>query len=183
MNKIELIKKLKQLADDDRGNDNERISAETRLNELMIKYHIKIEDIIADEVKERCIPFDTEYEKRLIHQIAYKLWKRDKIIMSYVNKRKKFNREHLILELTDAEFIEFEYLYDIYRKDFKKEMDLFYMAFISKNKIYPKLTEEEQQEEDKKPDTISRSDKIRASMMMEGIQESQIRKRLNDGEN
>ena len=95
MDKIELIKKLKKLADDDRGNDNERISAETRLNELMIKYHIKIEDIIMDQVKERCIPFETEYEKRLIHQIAYKLWKRDKSIMSYTNKRKKFNRIHI----------------------------------------------------------------------------------------
>ena len=57
------------------------------------------------------------------------------------------------------------------------------MAFISKNRIYPKLTKEEQAEEDKKPDTMSRSDKIRASMMMDGIETSQIRKRLNNGEN
>lgn len=183
MDKIELIKKLKSLADDSRGNDNERQSAETRLNELMLKYNIKIDDIIANQTKERFIPFDTEYEKRLIHQVAYKLWKHDKPIMSYTNQKKKFNREHLILELTDAEFIEFEYLYDTYRQDFKKEMELFYMAFVSKNRIYPELTKEEQEEADKQPDTMSRGDRIRASMMAEGIQTSQIRKRLGNGEN
>ena len=183
MDKIELIKKLKSLADDSRGNDNERQSAETRLNELMLKYNIKIEDIIADEPKERFIPFDTEYEQRLIHQIVYKLWKHEKPIMSYTNKKKKFNREHLILNLTDAEFIEFEYLYDTYRRDFKKEMDIFYLAFISKNRIYPELTDEEREKVDNEPDPISRGDRIRASMMAEGIQTSQIRKRLDNGKN
>lgn len=183
MEKMELIKKLKKLADDTRGNDNERQSAETRLNELMLKYNIKIEDIIMDEPKDRFIPFDTKYEERLIHQVAYKLWKHEKSIMSYTNKKKKFNREHLILNLTDAEFIEFQYLYDTYRMDFKKEMELFYAAFVSKNRIYPQLTEEEQERINNEPDTMSRGDRLRASMMAQGIQASEIRRRLGNGEN
>ena len=57
------------------------------------------------------------------------------------------------------------------------------MAFISKNRIYPELTKEEQEKVDNEPDTMSRGDRIRASMMAEGIQASEIRKRLGNGEN
>ena len=51
MNKLDLLKKLKALANDNRGNNNERESAEKQLNKLMEKYHITEEDIGIEEVK------------------------------------------------------------------------------------------------------------------------------------
>ena len=60
MNKLDLLKKLKALANDNRGNDNERESAEKQLNKLMEKYNITEEDIGTEEVKRRDLYFKTE---------------------------------------------------------------------------------------------------------------------------
>lgn len=184
MNKMELLKKLNALAKDNRGNSNERESAEKRLNELMKKYDIKIEDIEKEEEKDRYIEFTNIYERQLISQIVYKLFKRTKDVRGYISQRSKFKRTHLIVSMTDAEFIEFEYLYSVYKADLQKDMDLFYAAFINKNHIFPKYTDEELEAMENIPDEYTRGDRIRIDLMSRGIEISQIRKQIggfNDG--
>ncbi len=176
--KMELLKKLQRLAEDDRGNDNERISAETMLNQLMLKWNISINDLELDTEKPREIEFYSLYEKKLIFQICYKLFKNNKSIRGYVSQRSKYKRTHLTIDMTDSEFIEFEYLYSTYRQDLQKEMDLFYSAFVAKNNIYPELTKEEQEEINKKPDEYTKNERLRIRIMAEGIEMSQIRKQI-----
>lgn len=179
MNKLDLIKKLKALASDERGNEEERKSAELRIKELMKKYKIKDEEINEVVMKDRYIEFTNEWESRLIHQIAYKMFK-DRSVRCYVNTRSRWRRSHLIIEMTDVECIEFQYMYEIYKRDLHNQMELFYYAFINKNVIFPP---DAPTKDENDPNRLSKSDAVRMSMMMQGIDRSQIRRELTSGEN
>lgn len=174
MNKLDLLKKLKALASDDRGNNNERESAEKQLNKLMQKYNISEEDIGIDETKRRDLYFKTEWEHKLIAQTLYKLFP-EKPLYQQRNKR-----NWCFVELTDAEYLEFEMYYSAYKGSFQKELDLFYLAFISTNNIYPKNPPKSTEP---KSDGFSRGDRMRAAMMAQGIQRTNVRRELTDGKN
>ena len=174
MNKLDLLKKLKALANDNRGNNNERESAEKQLNKLMEKYHITEEDIGIEEVKRRDLYFKTEWEQKLISQTLYKLFP-GKPLYQQRNKR-----NWCFVELTDAEYLEFEMYYQAYKGSFQKEFELFYLAFVSTNDIYP---ENPPKSDESKPDKFSRGDRMRAAMMAQGIQRTQVRRQLSDGKN
>lgn len=175
--KLELLNKLKALANDTRGNENERQTAEKQLEILMKKYKITEEDLGKVERKERKIWHYWDWEYRLVNQVCYKLFP------NFDRWSYRRDKHHTYIELTDAEWIEFEYVYNIYKKDFEKELDLFFIAFIQKNHIFPEL--------DKDPEVPTIQDKytkgelLRIGMMAQGIEHSQIRKALGEenGEN
>ena len=96
----------------------------------------------------------------------------------YVQRGK---RNWIWCEMTDAEFLQFEMEYPAYKNAMNKELDIFYLAFIQKNRIFPpdnlvpqKETDEEQ------PSQYSRGDRIRAAMMAEGMEFTNIRRQLNE---
>ena len=66
--------------------------------------------------------------------------------------------------------------YDIYRKDLHEQIQLFYRAFVHKNRIFPKDVEKSNR-------NISESERLKLSMMMNSITASEIRKELTDGKN
>ena len=175
MNKTELLKKLKALSEDKRGNENERKRAEEQLNRLLIKYNIDPESINTEKLVRRNLWFKDEWENRLLHQVVYK-------ICGNRNMYKQNGKRNWIwCEMTDAEFIQFEMEYPTYKAAMKKEMDVFYLAFIQKNRIFPPdtLVKPKDTDEDASPH-YSRGDRIRAAMMMEGIEFTQIRRQLNE---
>ena len=178
MDKIQLLKKLNTLMQDTRGNSNERENAEKILAELIKKYNISLDDINNDEQKDRYIEFNNDYEKQLICQICYKLFKHEKSVRSFISKKSKFNRTHVIIQMTDEELIEFEYLYSIYKTDLAKEMNLFYTAFINKNNIFPELTDNELNLIKSTPSEYNNDERIRMTLMADGIKRSQIRKSI-----
>ena len=172
--KSEIIKKLKAIADDTRGNDNERMSAQKQLEKLMKKYNLTDEDLEKEEQFYYPLYFREEWEHKLICQTLYKLVP-DRPIYKESNKR-----NWLYTYLTNAEKIEFEMYYNAYKNSFKKEFDLFYYAFLSKNRIFPDKPVEESTDEDK-PSKYSRGDLLRIGMMAEGIESARVHKEIGDG--
>ena len=172
MNKLDLLKKLKSLANDVRGNENERQSAEEQLNKLMLKYNITEEDLEIEKTERRNFYFKNEWEHRLICQTIYKLWPEMTIY-------RQFGKKNWIwAEMTDAQYLEFEVHYCAYKASFQKEFDIFYYAFLSKNHIFP----DKPAKNNSNDGGMSEGDLIRASMMAQGIESAQIRRLLN-GEN
>lgn len=176
MNKLELIKKLKALADDTRGNQNERESAEKQLQNLMDKYGITDEDLDIQEEKYREFYFVEEWEHKLICQTIYKLFPNKPVYKQRGKKR------YIYAYMTDAEKIEFEIYYPAYKESFKKEFDLFYYAFLSKNRIFPEKPPENN-EAANADDKFSRGDMIRIGMMAQGIESTRVHKQIGDGNN
>lgn len=173
MNKEDILKKLKALSEDTRGNEFERKIAEERLNELIKKYHIDPESINTENLVRRDFYFKEEWERRLIGQTMYMLFPHKDM---YKHSRK---RNWIWCEMTDAEYLEFETHYCAYKASFEHEWQLFFTAFISKNGIFPpedKIPEDKRAPERK----MSRSDRMRAAMMMEGIESARVRRLLNE---
>lgn len=174
--KIEnMLKKLKALADDTRGNENERAEAQNRLRRLMEKHGITEEDLEIEVRKKRNFYFKDDWEHKLICQTIYKLFPEMDIY------RTQGKKNWIWAEMTDAEYIEFEMHYCAYKASFQKEFDIFYYAFLSKNRIFP-----DKPPEDKAPnaeDKMSRGDLLRASMMAQGIESAQVRKLIGGNDN
>lgn len=133
--KTELLKKIKTLADNGIGGEKE--NAQKILDELMLKYNIKEEDIEEETIKEFDIKTPHFYcGDRLAVQVFYS-------IVGHIDERKGFysykwqGKKKRYLKCTSAEFLEYEAKLEFYSYYFKKELKMFYSAFIEANKIFP----------------------------------------------
>ena len=138
----------------------------------MQKYNITEEDLEIEKTERRNFYFKNEWEHRLICQTIYKLWPEMTIYRQYGKKN------WIWAEMTDAQYLEFEVHYCAYKASFQKEFDIFYYAFLSKNRIFP----DKPAKNNSNDGGMSESDLIRASMMAKGIESAKIRRLLN-GEN
>lgn len=175
-NKDEVLKKL--LALSKQGVGGEKVNAEALLNKLLKKHGLTIEDIDdTEEIKEWDIHFNTDYERKLIYQVMYMLFP-DKDVYHYVNKRRKHNRENLIIKLTNAQYIEFDYAYTIYKNALNKEFELFYSAFIQKNRIYP-VKPREDIEAETIESKYNMEDQMKIAQFANGITKENIRQAID----
>ncbi len=134
MNKEDLIKKIKALAD--RGVGGEKENAQKLLKELMQKYNINEEEISEDIIKEFDIKMPKVYNaSELANQVLYSIVGKEngenKGLYSWKRTKQYFIR------CTAAEFLEFEAKLKFYAHHFKKELEMFYAAFVQANGIFP----------------------------------------------
>lgn len=103
-------------------------------------------------------------------------WLISHIIWSVRNDIKIFGsrgkRNAFIIEVTDFEFIEIQYMIDLYIKAWKKELQLFQGAFIHKNDLT--FTGETDSEGPKR----SREESLRMIQMMNAINKESRTKQL-----
>jgi hypothetical protein len=132
-NLLNLIRKLKELAD--RGEGGEKENAGVKLQQLLDKHGISIEDIEKDVVKERIFNI-TPNQQTFFRQVVASCFG-EKAIYQYQKEPKKKVLVR-ILKLTDAEFIEFSSKFDFYWNKYESDLKTFYSAFIQKNHLYRK---------------------------------------------
>lgn len=169
MDKNILLQKLKSLSE--RGIAGEKENATILLKKLMKKYGITEEELKETEVTTVYIKIKNKIEERLASQLLYAFFNDAPLYKPYRNKSNYYT------ELTPAQAIEFKYMFSIYLEDFYRQELIFFRAFISKNKIFPKDSEAKDINElplkEKKEHLLSQ-------MMLQGIERTQIRKALND---
>ena len=132
----ELIKKIKALAEG--GTGGEKKNAEALLNKLMKKYNISYDEIDDDIVEEEAFKYRDQQQKILLIQVIYKVTNEKGKSWTYKNKRNT-----LFAKVTKAQKIEIECFYDWYKRQWIKERDLFFSAFIQKHSIFGKLKDGE----------------------------------------
>lgn len=163
------------LALSEKGVGGEKENAIKLLNKLMKKYNISEADLKKEELHKHEVRFKTRWQEQLIHQIVYMI-NPERNIYKYTNRKVKI----AILELTDVEWIEHQYLYSIYKKSFEEELELFTSAFIQRNNIFPKEVPDrikEQQEKESKQ-KMSYYKMLKISQMAQGIDYTNVRKAL-----
>lgn len=165
--KLDILKKLKALAD--RGIGGEKENSEALLKKLMKKYNIDDEQLESTVRKKRHIKYEFSYEMKLMCQIIYSMIPG---LPSYTPNDKR--KSYLIVDLSESEFIEFSYLYSIYKEDFYKELEYFYSAFLGKNSIFPKDTPKDMPKEKE----LTLDEKMKLSMYASGIDRSNVRKSI-----
>lgn len=130
MDKLELIKKIKALAE--QGTGGEKFNAQQKLEELMKKYDISNDDLAVDILKDFNFNVKREIDKKLLSQILYS-------VCGDIDERKGVYHcgKKFFIRCTDAEFLEIDAKFDFYKKEYEKQAKLFYRAFIQANSIFP----------------------------------------------
>lgn len=162
----ERLKKLLNLSE--KGIDGEKEAATKILNNLMKKYNITEAQLKSKSVDWYKFRVHNDWELKLLFQTVY-------MVLGYGNDYRYIKKSKItyLFELTLEESIEVEYIYSIYKQDLKKEFDLFYQAFISKNNIFPANAPKASDDE---PIDYKRAMKIQS--FMSGIENSNIHKAL-----
>ena len=131
---LEKLAAVKALAD--RGVAGEKEAAEKRLQYMMQKYGITEADLEDSGVRLYWIRYKTEYERKLLYQLAYKYTGSGHAhgcVGTYTGR----SRKKVGIDCTTAQYIEIEADFEFYRAALAEEMELFYTAFINKNRLFP----------------------------------------------
>lgn len=175
-NKAELLQKIKALAD--RGIDGERENAQAILLRLMEQYGISEAEIEEDRRETAWFTYSQETERRLLYQIIYMVTGQTAYgcVGTYTGRKRK----KVGINCTAAERVEIEANYEFFKAAMEAELEVFYSAFASKNRLFPS--------EDKvKPKSIEdltpeeREKVLKAGLMMEGMERHTLRKALTAG--
>lgn len=162
--KMELIKKLKALAE--RGERGERETAQKKLEQLMTKYGIEEEDLSDDVIESHVFEYHGEFERRLLVQVAYKVFGKAVNEKMYSFRRGKGMRSTRVFKCTKAEAIQIQIEYEFYRDLWKEEQQFFFECFIQKHRIFSTNKEEKVGNNTK----MSKKDLLRMTMLMNGME-------------
>lgn len=171
---IDLLKKLKALAD--RGVGGEKENAQQMLQRLMDKHGISLEDI-EGEVKRRRDFFISDEQMKFFKQVVGSVVGREYVYKSRRGDRRK--KKLIALDLTDADYIEIDAKFDFFWKAWEKDVLLFYKAFVQKNHLYSKPNDDEKEEDDDREYTAEeKAEFFRMAQMMAGMEKHNFQKQL-----
>lgn len=148
LKKYELIKKLKAMVD--RGTEEERKTAKKKIDLLIEKYNLDLNDCNLDyEVYSRH-PFyyKGKYEKSILVQVFAMITKGDDKVHIYhgLTETCKRSSNRLVAVCTESQAIEIKIAYEFYLELFYEDLDLFLMAFISKHNLFGNPTSDEEED-------------------------------------
>lgn len=173
--KTELLKKIQSLAE--RGIGGEKENANKLLNKLLDKYGVSIEEL-ADE-KVECIEFKYKNhdEEILLKQIIFKVTNSCKtyIYRNTVTGRKA--RGIIGADVTQAQKIEIEFLFDWYKNQLKKEHEIFLKAFIYKHEIYGVLDDDTDNKNNMSVDEL-----LKMKNLINGMEDASPIRRIEGGD-
>lgn len=169
---IELLKKLKALAEG--GVDGEKDNAEKLLYTMMKKHGITM-DMLEENIRRRKTFKITAAQKKVFFQVAGSVL--GKNTAYWHNKKSKAQIKEYDFELTEIEFLEVKAKFDFYWKAYQEELEIFTSAFIHKNRLYSKPTDEDEEPKELTLEEKQRIFKIR--QMMDGMESRTFLKQLN----
>ena len=134
MDKEELLKKIKALAEAGAGGEKE--NAQQLLDKLMKKYGFTEDDLSEDKIQIFDIKIPRIFNAaKLANQVLYSIIGKcgDKGLFTYRCRGKQY-----CIQCTTAEYVEFQAKYEFYLYHYKKELGMFYSAFVQANNIFYK---------------------------------------------
>lgn len=127
MSKLDILKKIKRLAE--AGCYGEKSNATEILEQLKKKYNITETDLQNEQMVKVYFSYKTVFEKKLINQCIY----------SVVGPKYQLwsdSKKHLVTEVTISQKIELEEMIGFYLSWWRKDVEIFYRAFVNRNRIF-----------------------------------------------
>ena len=151
-----LIEKLQVLSD--RGEAGEAQVAKEKLEIILGKYGVNIEDLSHHNLKQdRVFSYKDQWDQKILIQIAtYYLGRagaRDAIVGA------DNDNKTITLSITDEIFIDLSQTLEECRKDFEEELEVMFIAFIQRHKLG--ISDEISSKREMDPETLG---KVRAMM-------------------
>lgn len=171
-----LLRKIKALTD--KGNDGEKANAEKILADLLQKNGLTIEDLEKEQPTWHSFKVSGKVQTRLLNQIVGKVNRN--LVCHLVTKSSADDlglRGRFAVKCTPAEFVEIEQMYAVYSRLYEKELKVFYLAFLSANKLL--LDRLENDEDTPSQDEIEEAN--RAARMGQYIKSESVRKAITSG--
>lgn len=170
---IELLKKLKALAD--KGVGGEATNAKTLLDKMLEKHGMSIEDLEREELQDYYFSVEG-IDKKILAQCAKRVSYDIKIYDIPVKIAKKHKLAgNVFVTCNVAQFIEIEQMFAVYSKLYKEEVKIFFSAFLAANDLLINTPEPKSFED------LTEQEKIdwrRAQAMAEKIRTETIRRQL-----
>lgn len=138
---LNLLRKLNELAK--RGLDGERENAQNKLLELCLKHGISIEDLEEESKVQFEYKVSGVEERTFFAQISASCFGRSVKVYSL-----KGTSKNLIIECSKSQFLEVVSKHEFFYNIYKKELEVFYSAFIQRNELYL-LPSDSEEDEDK----------------------------------
>lgn len=138
---ISLAKKLHALALNGIGGEKENAAA--MLDRLMKQHSITFDMLEGIEKKEYTFLIELE-NKKFFYQICASVLGNN--YDAYIYKKERSKKRTIKVVCTAADAVEIEAKYDFYLKAWQSDLEVFYSAFIQKNHIYRKETDEEREQ-------------------------------------
>lgn len=173
MNKEELLKKIKALAEQGVGGEKE--NAQRTLKKLMEKYGITDDDLDDEKVQFFDIKMPKFYNSSaLASQVMYSI-----VGVPTADNRKGLYRrgKSFSIKCTTAEFLEFQAKFKFYCHYFKEELKIFYQAFVQANRIFPDKKNEEESTIERDLTTADR----KALFLAANLEKHEFRKQIEGG--
>lgn len=166
----ELLQKLKRLAE--QGVGGERANADAMLRRALKKHGLSAADLEQEDVREYEFRYKNKFERKLLGQTIYKVINEDKVrYRTYQNRR-----NHMLVKVTVRQAVEIEFLYDLYRSAFWKNVDDLLRAFVIRNEIWNESSG------DKKQPTAEEIEEFRkAAKLADQLDPVQVHRRLSSG--
>ena len=152
------IGKIKALAE--RGVDGEQAAAQAMLESILARHNLTMADIedVAPVRNWVEVSFVGKHEKTLMTHVILKVRQEPG---TFNIQRRKGARSSYWVELSAAEHVEVEFVFELMRKALADEFDKVLMAFIFTNKLMgPRRQRDE--EGDDKPDTRTHEERMRS---------------------
>lgn len=129
----ELIRKIHALSV--RGVGGESDTALRKLDLLLAKYDVTLDDILEETVKTYQFSFKNEWDENLMVQLYYAITKdRERKVWSYSKLGNKIARK-IGLDLTAEQYVDYQEQLTYYRGIWKKELKRFFGAFCHKHDL------------------------------------------------
>lgn len=145
--KIDLLKKLKTLAEQGVGGEKE--TAQKKLKQLMQKYNVEEEELSDDTEEKYEFTFHGEFERRLLLQVGYKILGKKIKKKMYEYKKGTGKRTTRIIECTKAEALQIRIEHEFYCDLWKEEQDFFFECFIQNTGYLQKTMKKKQEKTEK----------------------------------
>lgn len=129
----ELIRKIHALSVSGVGGEAE--AALQKLNLMLSKYSVTLDEVLEDVVKTYEFSFKNEWDKKLMVQIYYAVTKdSSREVWSYTRRSKKISRK-IGFDLTAEQYVDFQEQLAYYRDTWAKEQKRLFSAFCHKHQL------------------------------------------------
>lgn len=149
--------KIKSLAE--RGEIHEAEIARRKLEEGLKRYGLSLEDLNGTVRKRYDYKYRFTWEAQLLVQLGYMVTEIEESFAYDLNGKQI---QKLGFDFSRAEKAEFDWLWDYYRKEYKKDLDSLFVAFVHKHRMFGPATSNNQQK-------VSREKMARMTAMMLGL--------------
>jgi hypothetical protein len=168
---IDLIKKIRELSE--RGVAGEAEAATRKLNEILAKYKVSLDDIAAKAVKTFPFVYKGEWERKLIIQCYTTLNYGPKILVSSFRRHgaKRAKANVIGLDMTTEQYVDLSGMIDFYKVTWALEVKRLFSAFIHRHNLFPPDSEAD-------PTHCDPAELLRVMAIMRGLGEKSYQKPL-----